>query len=122
MAEEERQTFDTSLLDRAIARNREQREAHRLQMQQAAFDALEALGGRCTFSGAYLFGSIVRPYRFGTHSDVDIAVEGLRDEDYFPAAAFLSQTLGRDVDLVQLESFRFADRVLREGIPWKRTG
>jgi len=46
---------------------------------------------------------------------------GLKDEDFFKATAFISREVGRDnVDVVQLAGHCLAEKVMREGIPWKR--
>jgi len=67
---------------------------------------------------AYVFGSVSRQFGYREDSDIDIAVIGLRDEDFFKAMAFLSETIGVDVDVVQMEGHRLADTIKREGSKW----
>lgn len=114
--------FSTYLLDAAIARRREERERLRQEVVALALTALDELAQEVPFKQAYLFGSVARPHRFHPDSDVDIAFVGLSDEHFFRAMALLSRKLGRDVDVVQLESVRWKDAIVREGIRWKRNG
>ena len=66
-------------------------------------------------SEIFIFGSLVKG-RFNENSDIDIAVRGLKDEDYFKALAELGRDLVCDVDLVDLddEENRFAQFVLKK--------
>ena len=67
-----------------------------------------------------MIGSLMEPYKFFSDSDVDIAVEGLRDADYFRLMSRLSAFVERDVDLIELEKCEFADRIRKCGLRWKR--
>jgi len=100
---ERTERFSTHLLDRALLREREEREAQRQKQIALAFKALDALSQLISFDQAYIFGSLAKPHRFFKDSDVDIAFVGLKDEDFFQAIAFLSRELGRGVDVLQLE-------------------
>jgi predicted nucleotidyltransferase len=108
-----------SVLDQAIARAQTAREDARQQTRSAVDEALAALAKRYAFGEVYLFGSLVKPGRYRGDSDVDLAVSGLGDA-YWTFAAELSEQLGRDVDLVDLDTSRFAERIRREGIRWTR--
>lgn len=114
--------FSTHILDRAIARHREQREQKRQERLSAVFQALDELAGRTPFEGAYIFGSLAKPHQFFDDSDVDVAFLGLKDQDFFPAIAFLSRELGTDVDVIQLEGHPLRGGITQDGIPWKRRG
>ena len=118
---ERRERFSTYLLDRTIVREREERERQRQQQVARVLTALDALSQVVPFEQAYIFGSLTKPYRFFKDSDVDIAFVGLKDEDFFPAIAFLSRELGRDVDVIQLEGHPLRDRVTQEGLQWKKS-
>lgn len=113
--------FSTWLLDRVKEREREQRERHRARLLHELEEALARLARKTDFQEAYIFGSVIRPGEFipGV-SDVDVALAGLKDEDFFSVAAFLSACLGCDVDLVQLEGSPLEDRIRREGVRWSR--
>ena len=117
---ERRERFSTHLLDSALVREREERERQRQKQIALVLKALDALSQLISFEQAYIFGSLAKPYRFFKDSDVDIAFVGLNDEDFFQAIAFLSRELGRDVDLIQLEDHPLRDKVMREGIKWKK--
>ena len=74
------------------------------------------------FEEAYIFGSILKPGRFYNDSDIDIAVKGLKNQDFFLFMARLSDALGKDVDILQLEKHRLKDKIIKEGLLWKRQG
>jgi uncharacterized protein len=103
--------FKTNLLDAALARRREDNEAQRLATIKQAIYWLETEGEQYGINQAYLFGSVARPYQFTRNSDVDVAVEQFNPEDFFVAMAALSETLERDVDLVDLSKCHFAHRI-----------
>jgi predicted nucleotidyltransferase len=101
--------FDTSLLDQTLAEQQKQREEERLATLQQVLAWLDGI------QRAYLFGSLLRPNRFGQHSDVDVAVEALDANHFFSAMAALSEVVGRDVDLVELCKCPFAERIRQTG-------
>ncbi|MEA5533646.1 nucleotidyltransferase domain-containing protein [Crocosphaera sp. XPORK-15E] len=68
-----------------------------------------------------MFGSVTHPGKFHQQSDIDLAVEQINSEDYFSAISLLSTYLGRDVDIVILNKFHFAPRILQTGILWMKT-
>jgi len=45
-------------------------------------------------------GSLVVPFKFSNRSDIDIAVRGLRQEDYFIFIARLEELLLRNVEII----------------------
>jgi predicted nucleotidyltransferase len=112
--------FDTYLLDAALARRREENEKQRLAAVERITQWLESEGNKYGIDKAYLFGSVVRPYRFTERSDVDIAVERIEPEHFFEAMAALSEMLEREVDLVQLSKCHFGDRIRQQGVLWRR--
>jgi len=112
--------FSTHLLDKVIASSRQRREQERLEKLSAVFAALEKLAAETPFQEAYIFGSLTKPYQFSSNSDIDIGFIGLREEDFLPAMAFLSMELGVEVDIVQLEGHRLREKVITEGVGWKK--
>lgn len=110
--------FSTTILDRAIEQNKNEQEALRLRMLDMVFEALSGMTRAIPFREAYVFGSVIRPFGYRKGSDVDVAFTGLQNEDFFKAMAFLSGEIGVDVDVVQLESNRLAEKIRREGIKW----
>jgi len=114
--------FSTYLLDKVIEDKKREKENLRLRLVEAAFHALDRLSREIHFEEAYLFGSITKPYRFSTESDIDIGFVGLRDGDFFRAMAFISREIGFDVDVIQLEGHKLEQKVKKEGMKWKRKG
>jgi len=112
--------FSTEILDRVIAQERIKREQNRHKMLAAVFLALEKLSREISFEEAYIFGSLASPYLYFENSDIDIAFLGLKDEDFFQAMAFLSRELEAEVDILQLEDCPWREKIMREGIKWKK--
>jgi predicted nucleotidyltransferase len=112
--------FSTTLLDQALEREKKEREELRLQLIEKLFNTLDKLRQEIPFQGAYLFGSIVKPYRFSKGSDVDIGFTGLNDKYFFKAMSFISREVGIDVDVIQLEGHRLAEKIKKDGIRWTR--
>jgi len=110
--------FSTVLIDKAINRKRNEDEARRLQCIARLFDILRNLSKCVFFNEAYIFGSVVKPHGFSELSDIDIGFIGLKDEDFFKAMSFISSQIGLEVDVIQLEGHRLADKVMREGVRW----
>ena len=113
--------FSTHVLDHALVREREEREAQRQKQIALVFKALDALSQLISFEQSYIFGSLAKPYRFFRDSDVDIAFLGLKDQGFFQAIAFLSRELDIDIDVIQLEDHPLRDKIVREGIKWKKS-
>jgi predicted nucleotidyltransferase len=110
-----------TLVRKALEEKKYHQEALRQQTITEVFAVLERLSQRVTFDQAFLFGSLVRPYTFYDHSDIDIGFVNLHDDQIFWVIAFLSRQLGRDVDVVQLEKAgRIRAKILQEGIPWMK--
>ncbi len=105
----------TALLGAYREAMKEKAEILRREVIKEIHDALFQLSRKIHFENAYIFGSILTHY-FSDESDIDIAFEGLKDEDFIKAMAFLSDYLKRNVDVVQLEWHRLRDRIIKEGI------
>ena len=112
--------FNTDILDRAIARKRQEREALRVAVQARALQLLDE--SPVELDEAILFGSVVRPGRFSAHSDVDVAVPDLEARPYFALMGHLEEGLERDIDLVLIDTCHFADTIRRTGLRWIRSG
>jgi len=110
--------FETPLLDKVLEREKREREGLRLQLIKKLFDIFGRLRREVPFEDAYLFGSIIKPYKFMEGSDVDIGFTGLGDEYFFKAMSFISREISRDVDVVQLEGHRLAEKIKRDGMKW----
>jgi len=66
-------------------------------------------------SEVYIFGSLVSG-QYKECSDIDIAVRGLKDEDFFKILAKLGRELSYEVDLIDLddEENRFVQFILKK--------
>jgi predicted nucleotidyltransferase len=112
--------FSTHILDEAIEQKNKKREKLRLQLMEKLFETFDKLSSDISFNEAYLFGSITKPYKFTEESDIDIGFIGLKDEYYFKAMSCISREIRADVDVIQLEGHRLAEKIKKEGIKWIR--
>lgn len=111
--------MDTWLLDEAIVKRRERLELQRRQLLKEVEDALDKL--KIDFDEAYIFGSLARPYQFLPHSDIDICFVGLDKRDFFKVWAELTRRLSYDnIQILRMEEIDFKEKILKEGILWKR--
>ena len=111
--------FSTHIRDEAIKRKKLEMERLRQSLLRNAVTVIAELRRTVSFKDAFIFGSLTKPFKFGINSDIDIAFSGLKDRDFFKAASFISSEIGREVDVIQLEGFRFAEKIKKEGIKWK---
>lgn len=110
-----------TLVREALEEKKKIREVARKKMVMEVFKALERLSEQVRFDEAFVFGSLTQPYTFGNHSDIDIGFVNLQDDTFFFTIAFLSGQLGRDVDVVQLETAgRIRTKILKEGLRWTK--
>lgn len=110
------------LLNEYLENIERKKEKKRLELLQRTKDVLNVLSEEIPFEKAYIFGSVLKKKRFYYDSDIDIAVFGLRDEDYFHFMSRVEDLLGRDVDIVQLEKHPLKDKIVKEGLLWKKQG
>lgn len=110
--------YPTPLLDQLYADRRQQFEQQRRAVLSQVLGWLEVSAGTYGIAGAYVFGSLVRPYGFTPRSDVDLAVTTINPTYFFAAMAALSEGVQRPVDLVELAKCPFADRVRQQGLLW----
>jgi predicted nucleotidyltransferase len=101
-------------------RKTEEKEKLRKELLEKTHNALKKLSEEIYFEDAYIFGSLSGQYRFSEYSDIDIAFRGLDRDRLFYAVSFLSKELDRDVNAVHLEDIHFRDKIMRDGIKWKR--
>ena len=112
--------FKTDLLDAALEKHKYRNEQLRLVTIKQVLAWLDVHGTQYGIERAYLFGSLTRPDHFTGRSDIDIAVEKLAPDDFFQAMAALSETLEREVDLVELSKCQFAPRIRDQGLLWTK--
>lgn len=108
------------LLDEYLKKIEQKKEERRLELLQKTKDALNSLYNERPFKKAYIFGSILKKKKFYYDSDIDIAIFGLKDKDFFYFMSRASDLLGRDVDIVQLERHRLKSRIIKEGLLWRK--
>lgn len=63
----------------------------------------------------YIVGSVLEEGNFYEFSDIDIAVEGLKDE-YLKVYGDLEEITGRNIDLIELERCRFKNILKKRGL------
>ncbi len=112
--------YVTALLDEAIEKKRKRQEDQRLDVIEQALAAIDKLSQETSFAEAYLFGSVTKPFRFSERSDIDIGFIGLDNGHFFRVMSYISEATGHDVDIVQLEGHRLADKIKRGGIRWRK--
>ncbi len=78
--------------------------------------SIQAIARKYQVSKVLLFGSSLSAHV--ESRDIDIAIEGLADKDYFAFYGELMCALSKPVDVVDLsKKSKFVDMVLREGVP-----
>jgi len=113
-------SYSTAFLDEVIEKQKREREKQRLLTIEKVFSVIDHLSGEMALDEIYLFGSVTKPFRFSEESDIDLACTGLKDRHFFKLMSAISRATGHDVDIVQLENHRLADKIKREGIKWKK--
>ena len=88
-----------------------------IELVELAAAELKAAGAR----EVYLFGSATKG-RFGTDSDLDLAVSGLPPSLFYRMGARVSDLLGRTVDLIDLDIDTPFTRHLRQENELVRVG
>lgn len=82
-------------------------------------EAVDALKHRFGVRKVILFGSLAHRAWFASDTDVDLAVEGLRVQDYWEAWRVAEDIIGdRSVDMVEIEKVKpsLKQSILRNGI------
>ena len=108
--------FSTAVLDRALAKERRERERRRQATLGRLLDLLAA--SPIALPDATIFGSILRPGAFVDQSDVDLAIAPVAPRCYFELKSYLEEGLRRTVDLVDRDGCHFADSIARDGLQW----
>ena len=93
----------------------EQRRTNALEVARKASELLKTTYG---VKQVVLFGSLSRDGIFDDHSDIDLAVEGLDEQEYYKALARLSDLdISSDIDLLMMEHTppKVLDMILKEG-------
>ncbi len=109
LTEERKQEIITGIL--AAKANREQ---FLLEMKQRQRDGLEVAQKCANFlkekyrvKKVVLFGSLLDYEKMTPHSDIDLAVWGLPEQDYFKAMGFLLEVAGNfSIDLLEIQNVK----------------
>jgi predicted nucleotidyltransferase len=108
--------FDTSTWDRVLQERHAERERLRQSTLAEAVETLRRYFCTKQVKAVYLTGSILVEGKFLSRSDIDVAVEGLPEEEYLLTLAELGYLLQRDVDVIELEKCCFRDHILQKGL------
>lgn len=111
--------FSTALLDLLYTERNLQLEQERQALLAKTIQWLNEFGDRYGIATAYIFGSITQPQKFTQESDIDIAVEQINTDDLFAVIGFVSEAMGRDVDVIEINKCHFANQIRQSGILWK---
>jgi uncharacterized protein len=111
-----------SHFDREAARknlyekDRVAKELHEEERKRLLAHALSILTDEFKGSGVevYLVGSILRPFNFTPHSDVDIVVKNFTG-DRFQLWTRLEEQIGRPVEIILFDSCQFKEFIETEG-------
>lgn len=113
--------FSTARLDQILGNQLLQIEQERQSLLKKTLTWLDNSGSQYGIQKAYIFGSITQHGRFNQQSDIDIAVDNINSDDFFAVISFISETTGRDVDVIEISKCHFAEQIRRTGILWIAT-
>lgn len=109
-------TYSTGLLYKIEEKKKKEREIYRQELLERVKSKIKEIFATVNVDEVYITGSITDPGRFNLHSDIDIAVKGLSDFDYFSVLARLSEFFERNIELIEMENCRFTDKIEKKGI------
>ena len=107
--------FDTSLWERMLEKRHLDRESRRREIIQLTLLKLRDYFKDKDVKRVYIVGSILKEGAFYEFSDIDIAVEGLK-EDYFRTCAEIEDMLDGNIDLIEIEKCKFSDSIEKYGV------
>ncbi len=105
-----------NLFEQVLAQKQQEREKERAALLSLTIDVIKSVAPRFSVTAAYITGSLVVPDRFHSHSDIDIAVRGLTDTNYFAFIAQVQELLPRQVEIIELENCRFSEKIIETGL------
>jgi predicted nucleotidyltransferase len=108
-----RRTFDTYLLDEAIAGRAKALETERREILQKVVAALRSRAPHLGLREAYVVGSLAKEGEWTDGSDVDVAIAG---GDPLAIMMFLEDATELPVDVIDLERHPTPDSFRRKGI------
>lgn len=99
-----------------LAEDEEERLRLFREARQTAEKAARILGDQFSAERVYLIGSLLSEECFTPHSDIDIAVAGLRTDDYFKALNAIGGLLPKGIEGIDLIPVEDADEYLKSVI------
>ncbi len=105
-----------NLLEQILTRKQQEREKEREELLSLTIDVVKSVSPLFSVTEAYVTGSLVIAGRFHSHSDIDIAVKGLTNQNYFTFMAKVQQLLPRQVEIIELENCSFAQKIIETGL------
>lgn len=109
-------TFSTYLLEEIEKQKLTDLEKKRQEILQLSIDIFKKYFSLLNVKSLYITGSLLIPFKFRSKSDIDIAVEGLLPEKYFQTIFELGELLPRQVEIIELEDCRFAEKIIKTGL------
>lgn len=85
-------------------------------MLAETISAMQKVFGEFPVQEAYVVGSLIVPCKFHQHSDIDIAVRGIDNENFFAILSRLNMLLPRMVDIIEIERCNFAETIISKGL------
>ena len=109
-------TEPESLFEQILTCKQKEREKIREELLSQTIKVVKSVSPLFSVTEAYVTGSLVMAGRFHSHSDIDIAVKGLTNQNYFSFLAKVQQLLPRQLEVIELENCRFAQKIKETGI------
>ncbi|MDY6969834.1 MAG: nucleotidyltransferase domain-containing protein [Spirochaetota bacterium] len=109
-------SFDISLAKKIYNEKKENQEKNRQILLEKVIDLLKEYFADKNILSVYIVGFLVKAYQYTQYSDIDIAIEGMKSEDFFKIYGDIEELLGTEnIDLIELEKCRFRDSIIKEG-------
>lgn len=109
--------FDSEEAKKFLFAKEEKEKGQREEERKALFEKVVEILKK-EFKGtsveAYLVGSILQPFHFFSHSDIDIVLKNYQG-DRFDFWVKLEKQIGREVEIIPFETCSFQEFVLKEG-------
>ncbi len=110
--------FDPYIWRESRRKKQQELENKRRALLKEIDRVLTELNERYEWEAVFIFGTVTRPGKLRSNSDVDIGIKGLNKFDLYSFIGDISLLLNRDVDVVTLEECGFAEKIVERGIRW----
>jgi predicted nucleotidyltransferase len=111
--------YSTFLYEQVLKEKRDSSEAKRKHLLGFVVPELKKYFARVPVKSVYLTGSLIKPFSFHEHSDIDIATDGLPYSHYFKTISELEEIFRVKVDIIEMENCNFSKKILNTGIKIK---